>query len=187
MEQFVNIVKADPAVDSIAGFAGGGSGNTNTAISFISLKPLSERKMSADEVIDRLRPKLSVVPGATLFMQAVAGDSRGRPHEQRAIPVHAFRRHVEGSERMVAETAGRYESFRNCAMSIRISRRRACESTWLSIATRRLVSASPPQHRSTTRLYDAFGQRQVSTMYTRLNQYHVVMEVELPFQQTRRR
>ena len=72
LRQMIDIVKVDPAVDNIAGFSGGGHGGStiNTARAFISLKPLSERKISADLVIRRLRPKLMRIPGATLYLQA---------------------------------------------------------------------------------------------------------------------
>ena len=69
MVQYVDIVMKDPAVDTIVGFAGGNT-TYNTGRMFITLKPLSVRKISADQVIGRLRGKLSVVPGATLFMQS---------------------------------------------------------------------------------------------------------------------
>ena len=67
--QFMEIVREDPAIESVAGFTGGFS--TNSGFVFATLKPLSERKMSADQVIARLRPKLAQVPGANLFLQAV--------------------------------------------------------------------------------------------------------------------
>ena len=77
----VNIIDADPAIDTVNAFSGGGGGTTtNTARMFIALKPLDERKVSADQIIQRLRPKLARVPGATLYLQAVQ-DVRvgGRP------------------------------------------------------------------------------------------------------------
>src|SRR5207245_2009485 len=73
MVHFVDIVKSDPAVEAATAFTGGGGGRgttSNTGRMFISLKPRGERKLSADEVIARLRPKLAQVPGATLFLQA---------------------------------------------------------------------------------------------------------------------
>ena len=69
MAQFIDILLKDPAVDTAVGFTGGGQ--TNGAFVFMSLKPLAERKVSADQVIRRLRPKLAQIPGATLFLQAV--------------------------------------------------------------------------------------------------------------------
>ncbi len=72
ISQFVSIVMADPAVDTVVAFTGGsGGGATNTGRMFMSLKPLRERKVSADQVIARLRGKLSSVPGASLYLQAV--------------------------------------------------------------------------------------------------------------------
>ena len=71
--QMVNIVAADPGVDTVNGFTGGGGGGggaANTARMFVSLKPLAERKTTADLIIARLRPKLARVPGATLYLQA---------------------------------------------------------------------------------------------------------------------
>jgi multidrug efflux pump len=71
LQETVAIVDKDPAVDTVNGFTGGGGGSTtNTARMFISLKPLSERKITVDQVIGRLRPKLAHIPGATLFLQA---------------------------------------------------------------------------------------------------------------------
>ena len=69
MTQFVALVMKDPAVNTIVGFAGGNT-SSNQGRMFITLKPLAERKVSADQVIARLRGKLAVVPGATLFMQS---------------------------------------------------------------------------------------------------------------------
>ncbi len=85
MTQLMAIVQADPAVNNVVGFTGGGSGggrsSTNTGSVFVSLKPLSQRTASADEVIDRLRRKLNRIPGAHLFLQSVqdiqvGGDAR---------------------------------------------------------------------------------------------------------------
>ncbi len=69
MVQYVGIVMKDPAVENVMGFAGGNTA-MNSGRMFITLKPLSERKVSADQVIGRLRGKLAVVPGATLYMQS---------------------------------------------------------------------------------------------------------------------
>jgi multidrug efflux pump len=73
LQQFVDIIQKDPAVDTAAGFTGGGSagGQTNAGNVFMSLKPLSERKVSADEVIRRVRSETAQIPGASLFLQSV--------------------------------------------------------------------------------------------------------------------
>ncbi|MBV8454319.1 MAG: efflux RND transporter permease subunit, partial [Deltaproteobacteria bacterium] len=70
LTEYVNSIKTDPAVEHVVGFAGGNAGAANTARMFISLKPLGQRKLSADLVIARLRKKLARIPGATLYLQA---------------------------------------------------------------------------------------------------------------------
>ena len=67
--RFVDIIKADPAVENVGAFTGGG-GAVNTAFIYLALKPLEQRKISSSQVIDRLRPKLISIPGATVFLQA---------------------------------------------------------------------------------------------------------------------
>ncbi|MFX9343845.1 efflux RND transporter permease subunit, partial [Acinetobacter baumannii] len=69
LAQFVDIIKRDPAVETVVGFTGGGQ--TNSGFVFVSLRPLDQRKLGADGVIARLRRQMSAVPGATLFLQAV--------------------------------------------------------------------------------------------------------------------
>ena len=88
----MSIVQADPAVQDVVGFTGGGGGGgggaTNTANIFVGLKPLAQRKLSTDQIIARLRPKLASITGARLFLQADTGHPRRRPPEQFAVPVH---------------------------------------------------------------------------------------------------
>ena len=87
LAQFVSIVKKDPAVETVVGFTGGGQ--TNSGFMFVSLKPLSERKVSADEVIGRLRRQLAVGAGRHAVPAGGAGHPRRRPRQQRAISIHA--------------------------------------------------------------------------------------------------
>ena len=76
MRQFTEIVMQDPAIDTVTSFAGGGNGGS-TARMFAQLKPLNERKLSADQVIARIRAKTAKIPGAALFLQAVQDLSIG--------------------------------------------------------------------------------------------------------------
>src|SRR5262249_36724335 len=71
LAQFVSILKADPAVDTVVAFTGGNQGTTNADRLFMSLKPLAERKLNASQVMARLRPQLAAGPGASLFLQTV--------------------------------------------------------------------------------------------------------------------
>jgi len=173
--QFVEIVRADPAIESVAGFTGGGQ--TNSGFIFATLKPLSERDVSADQVIARLRPKLGQVPGAMLFLQAVqdirVGGRQGNAQYQFTLQADSLPDLYTWGPRLTqalqADTSvitdvDSDQQQRGLQLNLTIDRDAASR---LGISTRN-ISAT---------LYDAFGQRQVSTIYNALNQYHVVMEV----------
>ena len=181
--QFVAIVMTDPAVDTVAGFTGGGQGTSNTGRMFMSLKPLDERKVSADEVIARLRPKLASVVGASLYLQAIQ-DIRVGGRLSNAL----FQFTLQGDDlhelnrwapRMLTKLqtlpaitdVSTDQQNRGLEASLAIDRDTAAR---LGISSRAIDDA----------LYDAFGQRQVSTIFTQLNQYHVVMVVAPRFWQT---
>ena len=87
--QFITIVQDDPAVDTVVGFTGGGQ--TNSGFVFVSLKPLAERNVSADQVIARLRAQARAGAGRDAVPAGGAGYPRRRPAEQRAVPIHACR------------------------------------------------------------------------------------------------
>ncbi len=173
--QFVEIVRSDPAIESVAGFTGGGQ--TNSGFLFATLKPLSERDVTADQVIARLRPKLNQVPGAMLFMQAVqdirVGGRQGNAQYQFTLQADTLSDLYTWGPRLTqalqADTSvitdvDSDQQQRGLQLNLTIDRDAASR---LGISTRN-ISAT---------LYDAFGQRQVSTIYNALNQYHVVMEV----------
>ncbi len=173
--QFVEIVRSDPAIESVAGFTGGGQ--TNSGFLFATLKPLSERDVSADQVIARLRPKLGQVPGAMLFLQAVqdirVGGRQGNAQYQFTLQADSLSDLYTWGPRLTqalqADTSvitdvDSDQQQRGLQLNLTIDRDAASR---LGISTRN-ISAT---------LYDAFGQRQVSTIYNALNQYHVVMEV----------
>ena len=104
--RFVDIVRADPAVANVMAFTGSGAGTTtNTGRVFMALKPLEERKVSADQVINRLRPKLATVPGAALYLQAVQDLRIGGQAGQRAISIHDSERQPGGFDPVGARSA----------------------------------------------------------------------------------
>ena len=173
--QFVEIVRSDPAIESVAGFTGGGQ--TNSGFLFATLKPLAERDATADQVIARLRPKLNQVPGAMLFLQAVqdirVGGRQGNAQYQFTLQADSLSDLYTWGPRLTqalqADTSvitdvDSDQQQRGLQLNLTIDRDAASR---LGISTRN-ISAT---------LYDAFGQRQVSTIYNALNQYHVVMEV----------
>jgi multidrug efflux pump len=178
--QFIEIVKSDPAVDNVVGFTGGGT--ANRANMFVQLKPLSDRKVSADVVINRLRPKLARIPAATLFMQAnqdVRVGGRGSNSQyQYTLSADNLKDLNSWSQRLLEELrklpeirdANTDQQTQGLQLSLVIDRDTASR---LGVSPQIIDDA----------LYDAFGQRQVSTIYMPLNQYHVVMEVDPKFQQ----
>ena len=179
LNRLVAIVQTDPAVESVLGFSGGaGSGTTrNTGRVFIALKPLDERGVSASQVINRLRGKLSHVPGATLYLQPVQdvriGGRRSNAQFQFTLEGENLKELSDWSRRILQELralpqlADLNSDEQNRGLMAQLAIDRATASR-LGI-TQSLIDNT---------LYDAFGQRQVSNIYTQLNQYHVVMEVD---------
>ena len=145
---------------------------------FVSLKPLSQRDASVDQVIARLRPKLAQVPGGRLVPAAGPGHPRRRPPEQRAISVHAA-----GRQRRRTSTTGRRSwstalEHNPVLTDVNSDQQQRGLETDLVIDrdTASRLGITPAQIDNT--LYDAFGQRQVSVIYSAINQYHVVMEID---------
>ena len=182
MRQFVNIVKQDPAVQSVMGFAGGNT-TANTGRMFIMLKPLEERKVSADAVINRLRGKLAVVPGATLFLQSsqdlTIGGRQSQAQFQYTLQGEDLTELNTWAPRLLAKMRT-LPDLRDVNTDQQNKGLEALVDIDRDTASRLGVT---PQAIDAA-LYDAFGQRQVSTMYKQLNQYHVVMEVEPRFYQS---
>jgi multidrug efflux pump len=169
--QMSKIIIADPAVDTVNGFTGGG----NSARMFISLKPPAERKISADLVIARLRPKLARVPGATLYLQASqdvrVGGRFGASQYQYTMRGDNLQDLTDFAPRML-------QHLRTIPIIADVNSDQQDRGLQAFVHYDRETAARfgiSPQLIDAT-LYDAFGQRQVSTMYTSLNQYHVIME-----------
>jgi len=172
--EMMKIVEADPAVDSVAGFTGGRS--TNSGFMFISLKPKSVRKVSADQVINRLRKPLADVAGARTFLQAVQdirvggrqsnaqyqftllSDTTSDLYKWGPLLTDALQKRPELTDVNSDQQQGGLEAM-----------------VTFDRATAARLGIKPAQIDNT--LYDAFGQRQVSTIYNPLSQYHVVMEL----------
>ncbi|KPC49892.1 multidrug efflux RND transporter permease subunit [Amantichitinum ursilacus] len=174
MTQFMNIVKSDPAVESVVGFTGGGQRNGGNM--FVALKPLSERNVTADQVIARLREPLGQVPGARAFLQSVqdirvGGRSANAQYQYtiQADDLQALRTwepkvRAALSNIDILKDVNTDQQDKGLQTSLNIDRDAVAR---LGLTVSQVDSA----------LNDAFGQRQVSTIYNPLNQYHVVMEV----------
>ncbi|HZP65213.1 MAG TPA: multidrug efflux RND transporter permease subunit [Rudaea sp.] len=174
MTEFMRIIKSDPAVDTVAGFTGGGQ--RNGGFMFVSLKPLAQRRLSTDGVINRLRPKLSEVAGASLYLQA-AQDIRVGGRQSAAAYQYTLQSDsledlrewgpkITDALRNVPELADVNSDQQDHGLETALAFDRPTAAR-LGLTTQAIDSA----------LNDAFGQRQVSTIYNPLNQYHVIMEV----------
>jgi multidrug efflux pump len=184
--QLAQMVLDDPSVDTVTAFVGGGGpggGGSNVGFMFIALKPVNDRpeKKSADQVIAGLRGKLTSVPGATLFLQAqqdiqVGGRGSDAQYQytlsaENLNELNTWAPQLLARMRTMPELrdASTDQQNQGLAANLVIDR---------DTASRLGVTAQAIDQV----LYDAFGQRQVSTMYTGLNQYFVVMEVDPRFQ-----
>ena len=179
MSQFVNIVMQDKAVQAIVGFAGGNT-QYNTGRMFITLKPLKERKETADRIIARLRKKLSVVPGATLYMQSAQDLTIGGRQSQAQFQYTLQGENLNDLNTWSPRLLQKLRSLPELRDVNTDQQDKGLETQVIidrDTAARLGVAAADIDNA----LYDAFGQRQVSIMYRQLNQYHVVMEVAPEF------
>src|SRR6478735_8728656 len=179
-------IKNDPAVAAVVSFVGGsgpGTAATNSGFVYVALKPLKERKISSSQVINRLRPKLAAVPGAMTFLQAGQdlriGGRQSNAQYQYTIQSDNLDDLVKWGPRLLQEMRG-LKGFTD------VNSDQQNNGLQSSLVYDRLTAARlgiSAQLMDDT-LYDAFGQRQVSTIFTALNQYHVVMEVDPTFWQS---
>jgi multidrug efflux pump len=179
LRQFISIVQADPAVDSVVGFTGGGSGGggqTNSGFIFVSLKAKAQRSLSADEVIGRLRPKLNQVAGARLFLQA-AQDIRTGGRQSNAQ--YQYTLQADNLADLYKWAPKLAEALQHVPVLTDVNSDQQQNGQDIELVidrdTASRLKLNPAAIDNT--LYDAFGQRDVSTIYNALNQYHVVMEV----------
>ena len=182
-QNLAKVILQDPAVDSLSSFIGIDGTNTtmNGGRIQINLKPIEERKINASEVIRRLQPKLAKVTGITLYMQAVQ-DLTIEDRVSRTLYQYTLE-DPDPNElaQWVPKLIARMQDI-NELRDIATDQQNMGLSTTLVIdrdaASRLGITAAALDNE----LYDAFGQRQISTIFTQLNQYHVVLEVDPNFQ-----
>jgi multidrug efflux pump len=175
LAQLQDIVQKDPAVASVIGFVGGRA--LNQANVFVALKPLAQRKLSADQVVQRMRPKLGQVSGARLFLQAAQdlhiGGRQSAAEYQYTLTSEDTAALYNWTPKLVTELG----NDRGALVDVNSDLQQNGLQTYLTInrATAARYSFAPNQIDNV--LYDAFGQRTVSTIFNPFNQYFVVMEV----------
>jgi multidrug efflux pump len=179
LKAMMAIVQADPAVDNVVGFTGAGSGfggSANTGSVFVSLKPLAQRAPAA-QVIARLRPRLAKVPGGRLYLSAVqdirAGGRQSNAEYQYTLQSDTINDLFKWTPLLV-------EQLDHSSVLTDVSsdqEQRGLQSDLIiDRQTAARLGITPAQIDNS--LYDAFGQRQVSVIYSAINQYHVVMEID---------
>jgi multidrug efflux pump len=178
--QMIAIARQDPAVDNVIGFTGVGSGGAaaavNTASIYVNLKPLAQRNESADEVISRLRPALSKIPGGEVFLTAIQ-DFRVGARASNAQYQYTL---LGSGPELYSWTPKLVDALLRGGVLKDVSsdqQLRALEAdVILDRDTASRLGITAIQMDNT--LYDAFGQRQVSTIYSANNQYHVILEID---------
>lgn len=185
IERFTSVVSEDPAVAGLVAFTGGtggGGGASNAARMFVTLKPLKERGMSADAVMARIRGKTSRIPGANLYLQPVqdlrVGGRSSSAQYQYTLKGDNLDDLNQWSPRLLRE-------MRKIPGLVDVNTDQLDKGLQARLVFDRTTAARLGITLQTIddTLYDAFGQRQVSTMYKPMNQYHVVMELEPEFWQ----
>ena len=185
-KQLAQMVLDDPSVQTATAFVGGGGpggGGSNVGFMFVALKPVNERpgKVSADQVIAGLRGKLTSVPGATLFLQAQQDIQIGGRGSDAQYQYTLSDENLNELNTWAPRLLSRMRSIPELRDVSTDQQDQGLSETLVidrDTASRLGISATAIDQT----LYDAFGQRQVSTMYTGLNQYYVVMEVDPKYQ-----
>jgi len=181
LRQMMSIVRQDPAVENVVGYTGVGSGGgyaqLNSGSVFVSLKALSKRDATIDQVIARLRPKLAQVPGGRLYLVASqdvrAGGRQSSAQYQYTLQSDNVAELYEWTPKLVAAL----ERSPLLADVSSDQQQRGLEADLvIDRDTTSRLGITPLQIDNT--LYDAFGQRQVSVIYSAINQYHVIMEID---------
>ena len=172
-------------MDTVTGFTGGsgGYGNTiNKARMQIQLKPLAERKVSVYDVIERLRPKLNVIRGSTIYMQATQDVRVGG---RNSASLYQFTMRGDNVQDLTNYGPPMLSALRHVRLITDVNTDQQNSGLQAVVQYDRDTAArfGISSQLIDNVLYDAFGQRQVSTMYTSLNQYHVVMEAAPRFWQ----
>jgi hydrophobe/amphiphile efflux-1 (HAE1) family protein len=180
---FANVILTDPGVSGVVGFNGatGGNSSENTARLFVQLKPLHERKVSAQQIIQRLRPRVAQVAGAKFYMQAGQDVSIGgrltRTLYQYTL-TDTDTAELNHWAPMIEQEMQKQPALQDVATDQQIASPHIAIEVNRDAAYRLGLTAAMIDQT----LYDAFGQRQVGTIYTSSQQYKVILEVQPQFQ-----
>jgi multidrug efflux pump len=182
IQQIGRVIKNDPGVANVIEFTGG-QGATNTAFVYISLKPLAERKINAADIINRLRPQLNRLPVASVFLQA-AQDIRIGGRGSNALYQYTIQ--SDSSQELahwgpiLLNAMRRLPGFQD----VNSDQQNGGRDEYLTYDRTTAAKLGLTTQSLDTALYNAFGQAEVSVIYTQLNQYYVILEVAPPYFQS---
>ncbi|QHB31759.1 multidrug efflux RND transporter permease subunit MdtC [Yersinia canariae] len=180
LKDFMKIVGADPAVDNVTGFTGGS--RTNSGSMFISLKPLSERSETAQQVITRLRGKLAKEPGASLFLSPVQDIRVGGRQSNASYQFTLLADDLTALREWEPKVRAALSKLPELA-DVNSDQQDKGSEMALTYDRETMARLGIDVSDANALLNNAFGQRQISTIYQPLNQYKVVMEVAPQFTQ----
>jgi multidrug efflux pump len=174
LTDYVSIIQKDPAVENVVGFIGGTTVNSGSL--FITLKDLNERKVTADDVINRLRGKLAVVTGSSLYLQSAQDLSIGGRQGNAQFQYTLSANNLDDLNLWAPRITTELSKLPGIA-DVNSDQRSHGLQVFLTIDHDMASRFGITTQQIDATLYSAFGQSQVSNMYTPMNQYHVVMEV----------
>jgi multidrug efflux pump len=174
LKALVNIIRRDPAVDTVVGFTGGG--RAGGGFMFINLKPVAQRSESGQAVIARLRPQLATVTGITLFLNPVQ-DLRGGGRQSSSTYQYTLKSDSTTDLRVWATRLADQMKRQNALTDVDTDQQENGVETMVTVDKDSAARLGISSRDVDNALYNAYGQRQVATIYADLNQYRVIMEV----------
>jgi multidrug efflux pump len=181
LKAFVNLIHKDPAVDTVVGFTGGG--RAGGGFMFVNLKPVGQRTDTGQAVIARLRPQLARITGVSLFLNPVQ-DVRMGGRMANATYQYTLQSASLADLRAWAPRLAESMKREPAITDIDIDQQEAGAESFVNINLDTAARMGISSRDVDNALYDSFGQRQVSTIYSELNQYHVIMEVAPAYRRT---
>jgi multidrug efflux pump len=174
LKQLVDIIRRDPAVDTVVGFTGGS--RAGGGFMFINLKPVAQRAEAGQAVIARLRPKLAQVTGVTLFLNPVQ-DLRGGGRQSNSTYQYTLKSDNAADLALWATRLAEQMKRQDALTDVDTDQEESGVETMVTVDKESAARLGISSRDVDNALYNAFGQRQVATIYSELNQYHVIMEV----------
>jgi multidrug efflux pump len=174
LKQLVDIIRADPAVDTVVGFTGGS--RAGGGFMFINLKPVGQRDVAGQAVITRLRPQLAQVTGVSLFLNPVQ-DLRGGGRQSNSTYQYTLKSDNAADLRVWATRLAEQMKLQGDLTDVDTDQQENGVETMVTVDKESAARMGISSRDVDNALYNGFGQRQVATIYAELNQYHVIMEV----------